>query len=535
MPHNQLMRGHNPKNHRTLAAYLRGREFYWMLFAMALPVALIYLLTDNTAKSTVRGEAERVASFMLSEVDHVLSEAERELDGYLLKTGGSCTTVDLAVLQRRMLSNMDILGMGVISKRGKIACSIGDQSLEKREFPQVKNLTVLQPQFAEIHVSQGSLPVIIKQNRNGIRVYAVISTSGFSRLLLPASLTEHAQIDIILPGGGLWYALTGRAVLDGFSEDTIKIERASDRFPVALSVVVDEEAIRQWSGGLHTSLIVALSLCFSLLVFSIIMNVSWRLFRQKRHRRAREDIVENAFSLFQVTYQPLLDLDTKLLVGAIARYDLSIFDEIQDQKPSIAEVLELIWKEIGEFATSRKQFNLIVEVDGMEVVTPENRPSVINRLKELDYSNLSLLMRWPSTQGFDADLYRPLEEIATAGCNLAIECAGVRFSLVSDMWTWPYHQLIVDFSQVPESEEAIRWMGDIIINMGEQLYVETLAMGLSNKLVTDHAIGNGFDVGAGNYLGPDLTIDAFMSVVRPVRDRTASDGDKTKDDQKEAA
>ena len=190
---------------------------------------------------------------------------------------------------------------------------------------------------------------------------------------------------------------------------------------------------------------------------------------------------------------------------------------MSDERPSVEEVIDIIWREIGEFAEKRRKFNLIIELDGHDLVAPETRDAVIARLKNIGYDNLSLLLKWSADQGVDPKLYRPLENIATAGSQLAIECGSVRFSFLSDMWAWPYHQLVVDFAEIPESEEALNWMNEIVMNMCDQLHVEAIALGISDKDLLTSALGSGFKVGAGPYLGPDLTIDALMAAVRHVK------------------
>lgn len=504
---------------------ISSRHLYILLLAVVLPVLIAMYQTGRTTEINVRTEADRVASFFISEVDDMLGDTERVMDAYMQSSRGSCAPSDLAVLQKHMVVTGNVLSMGIVSADGNITCHVGKTTHENLVFPTISKRDLRKPQFAELREKQGSLPLIIKQNLDDLRIFAVVSKDRFTRLLLPGSLAQHTQIDLVLPDGGLWYTLTGQSIVGGFSPNVIKIDRTSARFPVILSMVVDATAIKSWAGGLYQTLITIMLLS----VFSILMiALSSYLYSRARIRKMRFErakVVENAHSLFKITYEPVINLETNLLVGAVARADLSIFDSVSDERPTIEEVIGMVWHEIGAFAEKRREFNLIIELDGTDLLTPATRDAVILRLKEISYDNLSLLLKWSADHGVDPKLYRPLENIATAGSQLAIECGSVRFSFLSDMWAWPYHQLVVDFAEIPESEEALNWMSEIVMNMCDQLHVEAIALGISDRNLLNSALGSGFKVGAGAHLGPDLTIDALMAAVRHVQ--SASKDDET--------
>jgi len=416
--------------------------------------------------------------------------------------------------------------MGIVNADGNITCRVGKTTHENLVFPEISKRDLRKPQFAEIRDKQGSLPMIIKQNLDDLRIFAIISKERFTRLLLPGSLAQHTQIDLVLPDGGLWYTLTGQSIVGGFSSNVIKIDRTSARFPVILSMVVDAAAIKSWAGGLYQTLIAIMLLSVFGIILIALMSLIYRHIRLRKLRVERAKAIENAHALFKVTYEPVMNLDTNILVGAVARADLSVFDNVSDERPSVEDIIEMVWQEIGGFADKRRRFNLIIELDGNDLVAPAVKDAVIERLKDIGYDNLSLLLKWSADQGVNPKLYRPLENIATAGSQLAIECGSVRFSFLSDMWAWPYHQLVVDFAEIPESEEALNWMNEIVMNMCDQLHVETIALGIANKDLFNSAIGSGFKVGAGPYLGPDLTIDALMAAVRHVKGESADDEEK---------
>jgi len=416
--------------------------------------------------------------------------------------------------------------MGIVNADGNITCRVGKTTHENLVFPEISKRDLRKPQFAEIRDKQGSLPMIIKQNLDDLRIFAIISKERFTRLLLPGSLAQHTQIDLVLPDGGLWYTLTGQSIVGGFSSNVIKIDRTSARFPVILSMVVDAAAIKSWAGGLYQTLIAIMLLSVFGIILIALMSLIYRHIRLRKLRVERAKAIENAHALFKVTYEPVMNLDTNILVGAVARADLSVFDNVSDERPSVEDIIEMVWQEIGGFADKRRRFNLIIELDGNDLVAPAVKDAVIERLKDIGYDNLSLLLKWSADQGVNPKLYRPLENIATAGSQLAIECGSVRFSFLSDMWAWPYHQLVVDFAEIPESEEALNWMNEIVMNMCDQLHVETIALGIANKGLLNSAIGSGFKVGAGPYLGPDLTIDALMAAVRHVKGESADDEEK---------
>lgn len=500
---------------------ISSRNLYFLLLAAVVPVLVAMYQTGRTTEINVRTEADRVASFFISEVDDILGETERVMDAYMQASRGSCAPSDLAVLQKHMVVTGNVISMGIVNADGNITCKVGKATHENLAFPEISKRDLRKPQFAELRDKQGSLPMIIKQNLDDLRIFAIISKERFTRLLLPGSLAQHTQIDLVLPDGGLWYTLTGQSIVGGFSSNVIKIDRTSARFPVILSMVVDAAAIKSWAGGLYQTLITIMLLSSFGIV--LIAFVSW-VYRKNRLRKSqieRAKIVENAHALFNVTYEPVMNLETNLLVGAVARADLSIFDNVSDERPTIEEIIDIVWREIGEFAEKRRKFNLIIELDGNDLLEPAVRDAVIARLQDVEYDNLSLLLKWSADQGVNPKLYRPLENIATAGSQLAIECGSVRFSFLSDMWAWPYHQLVVDFAEIPESEEALNWMNEIVMNMCDQLHVEAIALGIADKDLLTSALGSGFKVGAGPYLGPDLTIDALMAAVRHVQGASA--------------
>lgn len=505
---------------------ISSRYLYILLLAVVVPVLIAMFQTGRTTEINVRTEADRVASFFISEVDDILGETERVMDAYMQSSRGSCAASDLAVLQKHMLVTGNVTSMGIVNADGNITCHIGKVAHEKLVFPEISKRDLRKPQFAELRGKQGSVPLIIKQNRDDLRIFAIVSKNRFTRLLLPGSLAQHTQIDLVLPDGGLWYTLTGQSIVGGFSPNIIKIDRTSARFPVILSMVVDANAIKSWSGGLYQTLITIMLLSvFTILLIALVRYLKNKS-RLRKIRIERAKIVENAHSLFKITYEPLINLETNLLVGAVARADLSIFELVTDESPSVEEIIGMVWSEIGAFATKRRQFNLIIELDGADLITPAMRDDVILRLKEIGYDNLSLLLKWPADHGVDPSLYRPLENIATAGSQLAIECGSVRFSLLSDMWAWPYHQLVVDFAEIPESEEALNWMNEIVMNMCDQLHVEAIALGISDRDLLSNAIGSGFKIGAGSHLGPDLTVDALLAAVRHVKTKGVAENEE---------
>ena len=502
---------------------ISSRNLYILLLAAVVPVLVAMYQTGRTTEINVRTEADRVASFFMSEVDDILGETERVMDAYMQSNKGSCAPSDLAVLQKHMVVTGNVISMGIVNADGNITCRVGKTTHENLAFPEISKRDLRKPQFAEIRDKQGSLPMIIKQNLDDLRIFAIISKERFTRLLLPGSLAQHTQIDLVLPDGGLWYTLTGQSIVGGFSPNVIKIDRTSARFPVILSMVVDAVAINSWAGGLYQTLITIILLSVFGIILIALMSLIYRKRRLHKLRIERAKIVENAHSLFKITYEPVINLESNLLIGAVARADLSIFDNVADERPSTEEIIGMVWDEIGTFAEKRREFNLIIELDGADLLTPAVRDAVILRLKDIGYDNLSLLLKWSADHGVNPKLYRPLENIATAGSQLAIECGSVRFSFLSDMWAWPYHQLVVDFAEIPESEEALNWMNEIVMNMCDQLHVEAIALGISDKNLLNSAIGSGFKVGAGPHLGPDLTIDALMAAVRHVKGTGADD------------
>lgn len=504
---------------------ISSRSLYILLLAVVVPVLIAIFQTGRATEINVRTEADRVASFFISEVDDILGETERVMDAYMQSSRGSCAPSDLVVLQKHMVVTGNVISMGIVSADGNITCHVGKTTHENLVFPEISKRDLRKPQFAELRGKQGSLPLIIKQNLEDLRIFAIVSKDRFTRLLLPGSLAQHTQIDLVLPDGGLWYTLTGQSIVGGFSNNTLKIDRTSARFPVILSMVVDAAAIKSWAGGLYQTLITIMILSVFGILLIALMGFIYRSARIRKSRNERAKIVENAHSLFKITYEPVINLETNLLVGAVARADFSVFDNVSDESPSIEEIIGMVWSEIGSFAEKRREFNLLIELDGTELLTPAVRDAVILRLKDIGYDNLSLLLKWSANHGVDPKLYRPLENIATAGSQLAIECGSVRFSFLSDMWAWPYHQLVVDFAEIPESDEAINWMNEIVMNMCDQLHVEAIALGISNKNLLNSALGSGFKVGAGPYLGPDLTIDALMAAVRHVQAEKDNEGE----------
>lgn len=522
------------RNIKDASVYFLSRGIYWLALAILCPMLVAYFQAQKTGEEAVRVQAGRVLDFFVSEAENVLGETELMMDAYLLQKQGSCAAEDILELRRYLVTSGSIAAAGIVAADGRIACSIGESDFDNLSFPQYDDRKPRQIEFAELRTGQGSLPVLIKANRDGIRIYTVISKSRFEKLLLPDVLTDFSEIDLILPKGGLWYSAAGAAVANGFSGATITLERISTRFPVRLALVLDKRAIDRWSGSLRVSFIVIVLMSFGALVLCFLAHNLYRSMRARRMARREKIAIEHARLQFDMMYQPLVNMDTNLLVGVLVRADTSLFDKVPHARPQVAEILHTIWSEIGEFAMKRREFNLIVEVDGEAVVDGRYRPQVVEQLKAIGYGNLTLLMKWPANRGVDPDLYRPLEEVATAGANLAIECGSVRFSLLSDMWAWPYHQLVIDFAQLPDAEEAIGWIGEIVMNMSEELHIGRLAVGLNRKTLMESAVGSGFQIGCGNYIGPPLKIGALLSAVRPVRNK-GKDGETEEAQRKEVA
>lgn len=519
--------------HRKIDAtsYLMSRGIYWLALAILCPMFITYIQTYRTGETSVREQSGRILNFFMGEMEDVLGETERVIDGYLLHTQGSCLANDLLVLRRHLAKNNAVIAMGIIAADGKIACSIGDNAIQKLTFPAHAGETISNIEFAELRVEQGALPVLIKAAANGIRVYSVVSSYRFKKMLLPGFIADYAQIDIILPGGGLWYSFAGAAVSEGFSDDPLLLELKSKRFPVNISLILDKRSIAAWSGGLHVSLIAIVLTSFAALIFCFFAHRFYHAWIARRFIQRQMILIEHARLHFEITYQPLMNMDKTLLVGVLVKADVSLFDKVPDARPGVDEILAMMWDEIGEFALKRREFNIILQVDGESVVASSHRERVVDQLKAIGYDNLTLLMSWENDRGVDPDIYRPLEEVVTAGANLAIDCGNVQFSLLSDMWAWPYHQLVVDFSKLPDSDEAVNWISNIVMNMSEQLQIDTVAIGVETSSSCESAIGGGFSVGVGGYFGPALTIDSLLSAVRPVRGsgkRGAGDQDQNK-------
>lgn len=510
-------------------SYLMSRGIYWLALAVLIPMSIAYFQTYRTGETAVRTQSDRILNFFIGEVEDVLGETERLLDGYLLNTQGSCAQNDLLILRRYIARNNAVFSMGVIAADGKIACSIGDENIENLSFPAHNGKTSGKIEFAELRTQQKTLPILIKTANSGIRLYAVLSQERFKKILLPSFISEFAQIDVVLPAGGLWYSLSGQAILNGFSNEPIVLERKSERFPVSFSLVLDKRSITRWSGELRVLLIVIAIMSLATLVFCFIGHRVYRMWLARRFINRQMIMIENARLQFELKYQPLMNIDKNLLVGVVVHADLSLFDDVPQARPSVDMILAMVWDEIGEFAEKRREFNIIVQVDGESVIAPAHRSAVKDQLKAIDYEDLTLLMSWENDRGVDSDVYRPLEEVATSGAKLAIDCGNVQFSLLSDMWAWPYHQLVLDFSKLPESEEATNWMSEIIMNMSEQLQVDTLAIGITSQVVSESAVGGGFHLGAGEHFGPPLTIEALLSAVRPASSNKRPDNDAGRD------
>lgn len=489
---------------------------FWLIVVMLVPMTLFYLQTINTGREITQAEARRVAEFFIAEAEDKLSEAERVMDGYLVEKRGSCRSSDLVHLSRFLATGDAVKAMGVIAPDGKVACTVGRLELGGLQFPVASNRFETKPSFGELKIKGHSAPLLIKQGNNQLRVFSVMATSRFGDILLPDHIVDFSQIDIVLPRGGIWYTLTGNAISKGFSEKTYAIELVSSRFPISINLLMDERAATNWGGSLRTSLLLLIGFCIGVLlvIWGVVFVIS--KYRGYLTKRFNLRIARNANDMFKITYQPIIDLKTNYLVGAAARFDLSLFDKVPEHRPSEAEILATIWKEIGKFASQRRCFYILVEFEGERTLQFDTRSALMEELRRAEYENFIVQLNWPQGKSSDPSLYLPLEELSAAGSMLAIECSKIQFSLMSDMWSWPYHRLVIDFEKLPDADDAIIWATEIVVDMAEQLQVETIAMGLRDKQAVDLAIGTGFKVGCGEEIGPPLPVDVFLSVVRPV-------------------
>ncbi|MEM8839014.1 MAG: hypothetical protein AAGE89_13040 [Pseudomonadota bacterium] len=490
---------------------------------MLLPVLLAYAETVRTGYTTVREEAARVADFLLAEAEGALSETEHMMDDYLHRTNGSCRGADLRRLAEFIATSNAVEAMGVVAPDGKIACQVGRLDLDGLVFPEASDARDSQPQFAELRIKRRSVPVLVKRGRSDRRAFSVMSTKHFNNILMPEFIIDYAQIDVVLPRGGLWYTLTGNAISGGFSDSTFVLDKPSSRFPISLTLVLDNTAARQWGGELRRSLVIIVGISLAILATIWGVTVIIKRYRRSLQQRLERRMAANARDMFEIKYQPMINLESGLLIGAIVKYDLSIFDHIPDYSPKCEEILAQAWEQIGPFARKRRRFYLVMPLDAKTVVDDARRDKLVQCLKEIDYENIIFELRWPEGKQADPKLYKPLEQLATAGSMLAIDCASVRFSLMSEMWSWPYHRLVCNFESLPRTEDGLVWSTEIVIDMGEQLQIPTIATGLYDVTAVEIASRTGFACGAGDEIGPALPIDVFLSVTRPVQ-RDGEDG-----------
>ena len=187
---------------------------------MLMPMILVSVYTYQTGATTVREQAKRVLEFFMGDVELILSDVERVMDGYMLQTGGSCASEDLVLLRRYIATNKSLLAMGLIATDGQVACAIGESKFEKLNFPALKGKGAQNIEFSELRSAQGSSPIMIKTGSNATRIYAILSNESFTRILLPDFMIRYSQLDIILPNGGLWDSIAGDVIKFGLTTVT---------------------------------------------------------------------------------------------------------------------------------------------------------------------------------------------------------------------------------------------------------------------------------------------------------------------------
>ena len=92
---------------------ISSRSLYILLLAVVVPVLIAIFQTGRATEINVRTEADRVASFFISEVDDILGETERVMDAYMQSSRGSCAPSDLVVLQKHMVVTGNVISMGM--------------------------------------------------------------------------------------------------------------------------------------------------------------------------------------------------------------------------------------------------------------------------------------------------------------------------------------------------------------------------------------------------------------------------------------
>ncbi|MCO7225410.1 EAL domain-containing protein [Pleionea sp. CnH1-48] len=251
--------------------------------------------------------------------------------------------------------------------------------------------------------------------------------------------------------------------------------------------------------------------------------------RQKMHSELIRDLSDNKLMVF---YQPIIDLDTGLLVKceALIRWNSDVFGFVSPEIfISLAEDTGLINK-IGKFVVQRvcedfKQINagrtrpisVTINVSPRELLAKDkDHDQWYSSLVELkQYSEVTLEITENLFVQDAKSSYDLLTEVKERGISLAIDDFGTGYSSLSYLTRFPVDILKIDraFIKGLAINRDEQTLVDTILIMASRLGIEVVAEGVETKEQADYLKNHLCDYAQGYYYSKPVECKEIMKII----------------------
>ncbi len=243
-------------------------------------------------------------------------------------------------------------------------------------------------------------------------------------------------------------------------------------------------------------------------------------------RLALEEQLNGALSRdeFTVLYQPLIDLQTKVIIGveALIRWHSSVlgpispddFIPVAEQSSSIDKIGQYVLSEAMAWTAkwrtmTNHEFSTAVNLSPTQFRNQKLPTIISNLLKKHDLPAAALEVE--ITEGVLLSGYPYLEEtintLKNLGIGISMDDFGTGYSSLSYLRSYPFNTLKIDRSFINDIsvDEADRELINAAISMGHGLGLKVIAEGIETEDQLAHLINLGCDIGQGYLFSKPVT------------------------------
>ncbi len=243
-------------------------------------------------------------------------------------------------------------------------------------------------------------------------------------------------------------------------------------------------------------------------------------------RLALEEQLNGALSRgeFTVLYQPLIDLQSKVIIGveALIRWHSSVlgpispddFIPIAEQSSSIDKIGQYVLSEAMTWTAkwrtmTNHEFSTAVNLSPTQFRNQKLPTMISDLLKKHDLPAASLEVE--ITEGVLLSGYPYLEEtintLKDLGIGISMDDFGTGYSSLSYLRSYPFNTLKIDRSFINDIsvDEADRELINAAISMGHGLGLKVIAEGIETEDQLAHLINLGCDIGQGYLFSKPVT------------------------------